>query len=328
MSGFPIVDLVIGLIFIFFMLSIITSSLVEIVMSRMKVRNHFLKKWLLTIFDKNITQPDGNVITLGQAIMDHCLTTALAKPGKATSYMDGKNFVSALIEKVTYDHSDPSATVASLDDLLNKINKATAKDGSSMLSTELRRAILMFGQEAKITADAAGSKTAFEVFREKVENWFDTSMDRVGGKMKSKYIRPITFFLGLIVVVCLNADTVKISRYLYDHKEAAKEFADKASAIIPTIDTSTRNPEALKKLNENIAILKDSAPQDMPLGWKDNEINLNNWWKVCGEHWVGWLATLMAIMLGAPFWFDLLNKIANIRSAGAKPQTTTDKKDA
>jgi hypothetical protein len=34
---------------------------------------------------------------------------------------------------------------------------------------------------------------------------------------------------------------------------------------------------------------------------------------------VGWLPTVLAISLGAPFWFDLLNKFIVIRSA-VKPK--------
>jgi len=34
---------------------------------------------------------------------------------------------------------------------------------------------------------------------------------------------------------------------------------------------------------------------------------------------IGWLITALAISLGAPFWFDLLKKVSNIRGTGAKP---------
>ncbi|MBK7407801.1 MAG: hypothetical protein IPJ40_06805 [Saprospirales bacterium] len=30
----------------------------------------------------------------------------------------------------------------------------------------------------------------------------------------------------------------------------------------------------------------------------------------------GWLVTAIAISLGAPFWFDMLRKMVNIRSSG------------
>ncbi|TCJ17771.1 hypothetical protein EPD60_06175 [Flaviaesturariibacter flavus] len=35
---------------------------------------------------------------------------------------------------------------------------------------------------------------------------------------------------------------------------------------------------------------------------------------------LGWIITGLALTLGAPFWFDLLNKLISIRSAGAKPK--------
>ena len=35
--------------------------------------------------------------------------------------------------------------------------------------------------------------------------------------------------------------------------------------------------------------------------------------------WLGFLITAFAISLGAPFWFDLLNKFINLRVSGAKP---------
>jgi len=31
---------------------------------------------------------------------------------------------------------------------------------------------------------------------------------------------------------------------------------------------------------------------------------------------LGWLITAFAVSLGAPFWFDLLNKFVNIRASG------------
>ena len=36
---------------------------------------------------------------------------------------------------------------------------------------------------------------------------------------------------------------------------------------------------------------------------------------------LGWLITAAAVSLGAPFWFDLLGKVANLRGSGGKAQT-------
>jgi hypothetical protein len=44
-------------------------------------------------------------------------------------------------------------------------------------------------------------------------------------------------------------------------------------------------------------------------------------------HWafnfIGWLLMAIAVSLGAPFWFDLLNKLVNLRLAGVKPDKAT-----
>jgi hypothetical protein len=39
----------------------------------------------------------------------------------------------------------------------------------------------------------------------------------------------------------------------------------------------------------------------------------------------GLLVTVFAIMMGAPFWFDVLNKISNMRGSGAKPPDSNKK---
>jgi hypothetical protein len=44
------------------------------------------------------------------------------------------------------------------------------------------------------------------------------------------------------------------------------------------------------------------------------------WLKTIGFHLGGWLLTIVAASLGAPFWFDLLNKFINIRSTGKAPE--------
>jgi hypothetical protein len=38
------------------------------------------------------------------------------------------------------------------------------------------------------------------------------------------------------------------------------------------------------------------------------------------DHWAGWLITALAIWLGAPFWFDTLNRVMSIRAAGKSPE--------
>jgi hypothetical protein len=40
---------------------------------------------------------------------------------------------------------------------------------------------------------------------------------------------------------------------------------------------------------------------------------------------LGWLLMAAAMVMGAPFWYDLLNRLVNMRKAGLKPNTNTSK---
>jgi heme oxygenase len=40
---------------------------------------------------------------------------------------------------------------------------------------------------------------------------------------------------------------------------------------------------------------------------------------------LGWIFTATAFTLGAPFWFDLLQKFVNVRGAGGRPKREDEK---
>jgi len=40
---------------------------------------------------------------------------------------------------------------------------------------------------------------------------------------------------------------------------------------------------------------------------------------------LGWLLTVLALSMGAPFWFDVLNKFMNVRFAGKSPDEASKK---
>ena len=347
MSGFPILDLVAGMIFIFFLLSIICSSGVEMVLTTSKLRAKLLEEWLSHIFEKSITIK-GKSVSLGQAIVDHCSVTVLSGQGEAPTYVDAKNFASALLEKITYNDDNPKSIAKDLDDYIKAI------EDSTILSTELQRVFLMYANEAKDTYIILSVKTASEVelFRHKIETWFDSSMERLGGDLKRRYSRPLTFVMAVLTAVLLNADSISIAKYLYSNPEARTKIATQAYAaaendsikskvkqLNATLhDSATKKQDSVtlqqitESLTANVTSIKKStaALNDMiPLGWSSQPFNDAN------GHFSGWmifqklagiLATILAIMMGAPFWFDILNKISNLRGAGSKPQTADTSK--
>lgn len=70
----------------------------------------------------------------------------------------------------------------------------------------------------------------------------------------------------------------------------------------------------------------------LPIGWEAQgekwpAWDLGQWWKQLIAHGFGWLLTAFAISLGAPFWFDLLNKFIVIRSA-VKPHEKSPEEES
>jgi len=259
MSSFPILDLVVGIIFVYFLLSIISSSLVEIILTALKARATLLEEWLFKIFDKTITQPDGTKISLGQAIMDHCSVTALTKAGTSTSYIDAKNFTSALLEKITFDPANPKSVAKDIDEFIAAINK------TSSLSTEFQRVLLTYANEAKDSYKALSEKTVseLELFRTKVENWYDSSMERVTGALKKRYSRPATFIVAIIVTGLLNADSIALAKYLYSNPEARTKIAMQAydatkdTALISQVQMMKTIPDSSSNDTMNLQEIKN-----------------------------------------------------------------------
>ena len=115
---------------------------------------------------------------------------------------------------------------------------------------------------------------------------------------------------------------------LSDKRQKASVTATIAdAAVMPAdLDILPSYPEQLKRVQQQLLELKlpigwDSNPpqadKDMYLGVPKTAGEFGN---TLGYHLLGWLVTAVAATLGAPFWFDMLNKIMSIRSAGKAPE--------
>ena len=59
-----------------------------------------------------------------------------------------------------------------------------------------------------------------------------------------------------------------------------------------------------------------AAAETLPIGWEGvNRPSSVGWWSTV----IGWLITVVAISLGAPFWFDLLTRMNSLLLTGPPP---------
>ncbi len=119
------------------------------------------------------------------------------------------------------------------------------------------------------------------------------------------------------------ASVSQIPECVSDPNSAACRNAVKYEAILQMIPACKKreSPECKYELNK-----QQLESLGLPIGWNSSDDPQRKWpgsnWSTEGGwrdqiywHLVGWILTAFAVSLGAPFWFDLLNKFIVIRSA-------------
>jgi hypothetical protein len=145
------------------------------------------------------------------------------------------------------------------------------------------------GARASLLAVIQSSGRRIESAQHAIESWYNDGM----GHVSSWYRRRAQLWTALVaaaITIAVNADTIRMARDLW--LEPAWRASLGAAAI------SGHAAQAAEPL----------------LGWS----GAADWSNpgVWAARVAGWLVTVVAVSLGAPFWFDMLNKIVNMRSAG------------
>lgn len=299
-----ILDLAIGLIFIYFILSIVCSVVQEIFANLFNLRYNNLKRWIVNTFNTN---------GLGHAILKHKVIEGLTQSCKP-SYIPSDKFAGTILDLVNNQvHGSKAFDINSLREAIEK---------TDLLSPDMKRFLLQSIQEAQ--GEVARVRKDLEV-------WFNDAMDRIGGAYKKK-VQLWIFFISIVVVTAFNADAITLTRYLYDNPDAARAVVSQAEHAvndpafketlqeIQRADTTKEVETIVKEIKEDIARIDSLstylASMQLPLGWNgEDPANVEEWFQKV----VGILISILAVSLGAPFWFEILNKLVNLRNAGRKP---------
>lgn len=185
------------------------------------------------------------------------------------------------------------------------------------LPTSVRKSLSALGRRAQI--NTAKVDQELKQFQKEVENWFDRSMDRASGVYK-RNAKGVAFLIGIFLAFAANADTLHIVDRL--SKDTAVRTAITRYAGSAVSNCSTSELECIRdQVNQNIDAL--------PIGRSSTTITEQDkesqgWLFPPFKRILGWILSGFAISMGAPFWFELLGKIVNVRNTGPKPQSSTD----
>jgi hypothetical protein len=182
--------------------------------------------------------------------------------------------------------------------------------------------------------------------RQNVEKWFDDSMDRVSGVFK-RYSQGLALLIGFVIALVLNVDSVDLTLYLWREPTVRQALAEQASTFEISQSELEANPEeALQNFRNQFVGLS------LPIGWGFTRVSTSAFSDVncqlfpregqsfgipvvgsnlcitppssnnqanLGLKVLGILLTALAARQGAPFWFDILKRVVNLRGTGANP---------
>lgn len=141
--------------------------------------------------------------------------------------------------------------------------------------------------------------------RKGFEDWYQQAMDRLTGEYK-RNTQLWLLAIAAVVTAVTGADSIAIATTVW-HAQLAT-----AAAAAPNLPNDPSIQDALKTLTS----------QSFPIGWASVPSDVYGWvLKVAGLAF-----TTLAVSLGAPFWFDLLQSVSsvNTRATGPKPAPPAD----
>lgn len=299
-----ILDVVIGLVFVYLLLAILCTAANEWIATVSKSRAKMLKKGIAELLGNQPIDAKSGSDAFVAEFYRHPLMTSMMKDGNHPTYISARTFSTVVTDLMSAEKA-------------GAFSFADFEQGArSLPDGDVKKALLALMQRSQQTAESA--QTA-------IEGWFNDAMDRVSGWYKRR-TQTWTIIVALAITLLANADTIHIARRLWADPvlrsaivEEAKVRAQKPRPRISVEYQDEDDPtNPTVTVNEGNQVSgKEQELLGQVLGWRGSLTD--NSWRDWGERLLGWLLTVLALSLGAPFWFDMLNKFMNIRSSGKSP---------
>lgn len=330
MNAMALVEVAIGMTFVYLLLSIACSAGEEWLAQRANSRGRLLREGIIKLIEDR---------WFYLRLINH--------PALAASFRD----VPGRPRPPSYA-SPASFVTAVMDLLVTKAIKLDPKIGINPLTPRTPADLVMAAQVCANNGFAIGhavlplvtNVATIEEARASIEGWYQATMDRVSGWYKAS-ARKRLFYLGLVAALAFNVDSVRIGYALIQSSTLRTTVADLATAqrdsMKALLEKEDGKPDDTLRYIRSVS--SDVAKVGLPVGYSclgevqsDRQLtalqNVNQVLGNCADKIAdvsiteiiikifGFLITGFAVSFGAQFWFDLVNKFINIRASGAKPK--------
>lgn len=322
-------DVAIGLVLLFALLSVVCSGLNEAIATVLSWRSEFLERGLRSMLAEDVPGERPPGVPTVEAISEHPLirgavekpTTGAPPPEHPTrwdrlqsklpaplrdrlpkhrafpSYLDPRTFSLVMLDTLTAGEAVPPGDEKASRDMLKKV-----RDGAADLPGPVGKAL-------QTLADDAGGDIGR--FRENIERWFDNTMSQVSGWYKRK-VNVSLWVIAALVTLAFNADALQVGRSLW------QDDAVRASVVATAQKQVDEGARSAENLAQGVSDVKELG---VPLGWSFEQADPrwpDNFLEFVGKFF-GLLVTVVALSMGSPFWFDLLGRVSRVRGT-AKPE--------
>jgi hypothetical protein len=324
LGSLPALDVAIGLVFLYSLLSTVCSVVNEWIASVLGWRAKTLedairnllgdpgvkkgfREWLGRIDVRGLKHEPPVLGDLTSQVFDHWRITALVRDPSSSvrrrrrpSYLPPRAFSLAVAETIAQhaapDPRQPAAWRQADDAILARV------DG-------VLRSLPAGHARAALEKAAINAHGTLEGFRAQVEIGFDDAMERASGWYKRK-VQLVVVLLAAVVAIGLNVDSARVASRLWKDEPTRTAAVARAS--------SAEQPEDAAQAVDRVRELQ------LPMGWGAGAGPSDAGEAV--QRIPGWLITIAALSLGAPFWFDLLSRVARLRGAGVteRPRSLSD----
>ena len=307
MFGSQALETAIGLVLLLFVLAVAVSAVTEAISQGLQKRARDLEKTIARMLSGTQPEPTGNPVTrfwggvlrlVGRpatatsdlpGAIDRRLRVGVARGSKG--YMSAKSFADAAVEL--------AATGAT---------SGTFPEGTEALVSRMKQ----------LAAQARGDLTKVKAG---LEGWFDDAMVAAADAYK-RWTTVVVLLTGLVLAVLTNASVIDVAKDLWTSSATRAAVVEAADA---TVAQGQSGACADKTGVEGVACsVEQTSTLDLPLGWADDRLwdekatgaEMVGWW---ASHVLGWALTALLLMMGAPFWFDVLSRLTGLRATSNKP---------
>jgi hypothetical protein len=320
MFGSAILETVIGTVFMFLTVSIAVTSASELLASAFHWRATNLERSIGRLLDSPVAGIKSDPLL--PKFKSHALVQSLVRRAvDFPSYLPASTF-----SMVVLDLAKVKKAVQA-EDIQKSIEDAGLPD-------HLKQALEVLLNQVR--SDLRKELSDLTKFRQGIETWFNDAMDRAGGWYKRR-TQVVNVVVAVTLACLMNLDSIDMVQSLSRDTTLrqgitaqAAQLAQKAPPVGQASGSTGSTPEvnSATTYKDLANAIQDIRGLELPMGWSRQWEAIKG---LSGEtavvFWflkvLGLLLTALAASLGAPFWFDVLDKFISIRSSGDPPVPST-----